>query len=648
MTIRKVEEYAWSSDIDVRVFELARSYLLGRGTISGEMLDQYVRASPGSRKSATLAEVYEQLLRSAQSAQSMPNVIGGSIGGIEKLSTVLFGFDPVAVAKKYPRSDESCKRLFDDIREQLAPRGKLNYNQRSLWRRFCGTVTSGAAFLAQFPDAQAFYAWGEPFDVAEEDRVQIATEIARQIDGIGFALACDFLKGVGFTNFSKPDVHIKEIFTQLGLSATRDDVEVFKAVGRIARNVGVTPFEADQLFWLVGSGDLYFAGRRIANSRAEFIALARKALGESMPEHESTSETDLASTLGKETSAVMPVREVVEIVREWVDLHARHLPGFAGAYLWAGITALPPDAPFPLYRDVDVVLVLPEGTQGDTVEVFYRGVMLEVISIDPKDHQDAESILANPSHGPNMATTQILTDPTGILTPLHQKVAAEYGKRRWIEARCEKEKASAAKQLAAMRAAATPQERLDSVWAFVSALSGLLAVAQLKRPTTRRTLALLGELLDEQGRSDLHEEALTLFGSAHMSRADVQTMLDQSVVAFDRSVEVYHTPTPYGFTIRPHLRPYLSEATQEMIDEGNYREAVFWISALAGESYLVLQNDAPEEEKPEFAAQLKAMHIALGYADAPADVWAARVASAERLAHEIYSVADTLTRLHPE
>ena len=120
------------------------------------------------------------------------------------------------------------------------------------------------------------------------------------------------------------------------------------------------------------------------------------------------------------------------------------------------------------------------------------------------------------------------------------------------------------------------------------------------------------------------------------------------MLAFDRSVEVYHTPTPYGFTIRPHLRPYLSEATQEMIDEGNHREAMFWISALAGESYLVLQNDAPEEEKPEFAAQLRAMYVALGYADTPADVWAARGASAEHLAHEIYRIADALAGLQPE
>jgi hypothetical protein len=135
-------------------------------------------------------------------------------------------------------------------------------------------------------------------------------------------------------------------------------------------------------------------------------------------------------------------------------------------------------------------------------------------------------------------------------------------------------------------------------------------------------------------------------GSAHMSRADVQAVLDRSVVAFDRSVEVYQTPTPYGFTIRPHLRPYLTEATQEMIDEGNHREAMFWITALAGESYLVLQNDAPDAEKPAFAAQSEAMLASLGYTSAEA--WAERVDSAGRLAQELSRIAGALAALYPE
>jgi hypothetical protein len=347
--------------------------------------------------------------------------------------------------------------------------------------------------------------------------------------------------------------------------------------------------------------------------------------------------------------AAPPVGAVVEIVREWVELHARHLPNFAGAYLWGGITALPAEAPFQLYRDVDVVVVVTEGAQDDNLEVLYRGVMLEVLSKNLADHQSAEAVLADPSHGPNMATTQILADPTGILAPLQRAVAADYGRRRWVRARCEAEKATAEQQLAAMRQVSDPvlsQEPLWPLWLLLNALSGLLAVAQLKRPTTRRTLSLLGELLDEQGRPDLHEAALALWGSAHMGRAEVQAMLDQSVAVFDRSVEVYRTPTPYGFTIRGHLRPYLAEASQAMIDEGQHREAMFWILTLATESYLVLQNDAPDAEKPAFAAQLQAMLAALGYTSA--EGWAERLAAAERLTRAIYPIADALVAQHPE
>jgi hypothetical protein len=244
-----------------------------------------------------------------------------------------------------------------------------------------------------------------------------------------------------------------------------------------------------------------------------------------------------------------------------------------------------------------------------------------------------------------VATTRILADPTGVLAPLQQAVAAEYARRRWIQARCAGEKASAEEWLAALRRAATPAERLDAVRVFLGALSGLLAVAQLARPTTRRTLTLLRDLLEAQGRPDLHEAALTVMGSAHLRRADVQALLEQCAIAFDRAVAVYRTPIPFGFAIRAHLRPYHVTGTQEMIDEGNYREAVYWISCL-DTAYFVLQNDAPEAEQPAFAAQFQAMYAALGCTSAEA--WAAHVAAAERLAPEIYRIADALAAAYPE
>ena len=53
--------------------------------------------------------------------------------------------------------------------------------------------------------------------------------ISHVVSGIGFALACDFLKELGFVNFAKPDVHVKAIVKGLNLSDSDDDYIVFKA-----------------------------------------------------------------------------------------------------------------------------------------------------------------------------------------------------------------------------------------------------------------------------------------------------------------------------------------------------------------------------------------------------------------------------------
>jgi hypothetical protein len=103
-----------------------------------------------------------------------------------------------------------------------------------LWRRFCETVTSGAAFLAEFPKAQVLYAWLKAFDRDVDWHLEAATRIASQGDGKEFALACGFLKEVGVTNLGKPNVHIKEVFSQIGLSWSKDNVEEFRAIGQIA------------------------------------------------------------------------------------------------------------------------------------------------------------------------------------------------------------------------------------------------------------------------------------------------------------------------------------------------------------------------------------------------------------------------------
>jgi hypothetical protein len=268
--------------LDRAAYALAKEFLLRSGAergITPELIEKYLYLSRPRPES--LAGLYERMLESVQSANMKAGVIGGSIGGVGKLAPVLCDFEPAEVLEKYRSGWEG---VLDDIVAQLKPRGSVPRTPRSIWPRYCRSVLSGARFLSQFSTADDFYRWVDLFDEDERARPALPLLLAQEIEGFGFALACDFLNGLGYENFSKPDVHVKDIFGGLGLCAEgAGDYEVFRAVGRLARNAGVTPYNADKLFWLVGSGYFYddpHIGNkgRIGRHKKEFIEVARETL----------------------------------------------------------------------------------------------------------------------------------------------------------------------------------------------------------------------------------------------------------------------------------------------------------------------------------------------------------------------------------
>src|SRR5215211_4996483 len=266
-------------EFDRAAYTLAKDFLLQSGASNGvtpELIENYLHLS--APRPDTLAALYEHILESAQSANMKAGVIGGSIGGVGKLGPLLCDFEPTKVLEKYRFGWED---VLDDIVAQLKPRGSVPRTPRSIWPRYCRSVLSGARFLSQFSTADDFYRWVDLFDENERARPALPLLLAQEIEGFGFALACDFLNGLGYENFSKPDVHVKDIFGALVLCPqSAGDYEVFKAVARVARNVGVTPYDADKLFWLVGSGYFYddpdIGNKgRIGSRKKQFIEVAR-------------------------------------------------------------------------------------------------------------------------------------------------------------------------------------------------------------------------------------------------------------------------------------------------------------------------------------------------------------------------------------
>jgi hypothetical protein len=267
---------------DKAAYQLAKEYLLSLDDlgITPEVLESYLRPIEPLRP-ADLQGVYLRLLVSAQNANMRATVVGRALGSLERLATVLCDFDPHRVVRKY---NNGWPEVLDDIERQLAPRGRMRRTPQSIWPYFCRSILSGAVFLDQFSTADEFYSWIQFFDHDDRSRPALPMLLAQEIDGFGFTLACDFLKEMGYFNFAKPDVHVKTIFEGLGLIPAGANVyQVFKGIIRVAQSNQVTPYNADKLFWLIGSGNFYNhrhlgTNGRVRTERNKFIRDAANQL----------------------------------------------------------------------------------------------------------------------------------------------------------------------------------------------------------------------------------------------------------------------------------------------------------------------------------------------------------------------------------
>ena len=269
--------------IDKKAYQLAKDYLpsLGIEGVNAILIEKYLNPLTLNPKPTSKEGIYQRILESAQNANMKAGVIGRAIGGVEKLSLVLHGFNPKAVTDKYMGDWEA---VLDDIVENIKPRGEVRRTSRSIWPHYCQTILSAAKFVEQFSSAYDFFGWIDFFDRDDRARASLPMLLSQEIQGFGFALSCDFLKEMGYVNFPKPDVHLRDIFTALSLCKYKsDDYSLFKAVIRVARNAGVSAYSADKAFWLIGSGnfynDIHIGNKgRIGSKKWAFIEYARTLL----------------------------------------------------------------------------------------------------------------------------------------------------------------------------------------------------------------------------------------------------------------------------------------------------------------------------------------------------------------------------------
>ena len=229
--------------------------------LRGNELEKYFNVE---KELKTKNNLLYALLVSLQNNQMMPNVIGLENGKRkEKFKAIFNDYDAEEVLKNY-----TADSLFEKFCDTFTVSNKESKN--NLWRRYSKSVISAAKFISQFKCGADFKSFISQFSHNHLSSAALPLILEKEVYGLGFPLACDFLKEIGYTQYPKPDVHIKGIFHAFGFCED-DDYEAYKAVIKMANLCGETPYKVDKVFWLIASGKFYLHDKEIGSHKKAFI-----------------------------------------------------------------------------------------------------------------------------------------------------------------------------------------------------------------------------------------------------------------------------------------------------------------------------------------------------------------------------------------
>jgi hypothetical protein len=310
---------------------------------------------------------------------------------------------------------------------------------------------------------------------------------------------------------------------------------------------------------------------------------------------------------------MMLVREAKEIAQQWVIEQASDTPGFSGAF-YAGSTGwLPDDGVLPATSDLDLWVVLAERDPPEKLGKFiYRDVLLEVSYVGRGQLESPQAILGDYHMAGSFRTPCIIADPSGQLAKLQAAVSRDYAKRGWVLKRCEDARGRILRNLQSLGKSAPFHDQVTS-WLFATGVTThVLLVAGLKNPTVRRRYVAVRELLADYGRLDFYEALLELLGCADMSRARAEQHLAALAGVFDMAKTIVKTPFAFAADLSDAARPIAIDGSRELIESGDHREAIFWITATYARCQKVLYHDAPGALLERFDAGFRQLTGDLG------------------------------------
>ncbi|WP_283133408.1 hypothetical protein [Rhizohabitans arisaemae] len=302
--------------------------------------------------------------------------------------------------------------------------------------------------------------------------------------------------------------------------------------------------------------------------------------------------------------------------RDWITTAGRLYPGYLGAYLSGSTTALPDDAELPVGSDVDIMLVTRQPVDGLKLGKFeHRGVLLEVTYVAWDRLHPAEVALADYHLAGGLRYDTIIDDPAGALHALQRQVAARFADPAWVQARCRSVRDKIQTALESPDPALPWHDQVTS-WLFPTGVTAhLILVAGLRNPTVRLRYLRAREALTDFGLARCYPGLLRLMGADQLTATQVRGHVDALARTFDAAAAVARTPFFFSTDITPIARPIAVDASYDLVERGDHREAMFWITATFARCHKILAADAPETQArltPLFDAVLYDLGISSG------------------------------------
>lgn len=259
------------TDKYTQIYSLAKQYLdtITPKEISPQEFDKYFNITKSFK---TINDILYQLLDSLQNNQMMPNVIGfKNPDRIPIFKEIFFDYNPQLILDTY-HCFENLFLKFDENFEI-----KNRDSKKNLWLRYAKSVMSACSFMATFKDATDFDNFVNSSSYNEFTIASLPMLLEKEIFGLGFPLACDFLKELGYIQYPKPDVHIKDVLVAFDL-CKNTDFDAYKAVVKMAKINNDTPYNVDKVLWLICSGRFYLHNIEIKRHKTLFINFVKKSL----------------------------------------------------------------------------------------------------------------------------------------------------------------------------------------------------------------------------------------------------------------------------------------------------------------------------------------------------------------------------------